>query len=247
MQEWAKALPPGAPFPSEAEIAEVAGVSRATVRLALSTLVQAGILYTKPGSGTFVAKPRLETDLNAPRGFTETSRGMGREPSTKVFRIDRLGASPEVAHALELNEGQVVWVIERVRRLDGVAAMVEIAHLPVQIFPRLDRERLDGSLYDLMRSHYHQAPDHGTESVFAVNADAHLAVQLGVPLAAALLASIRVSRSRVGLPLEYTQRFVRPDLCAYSVRLGQDSHLEVRPDRDLLSPLQTSITIKSRP
>jgi DNA-binding GntR family transcriptional regulator len=47
-------LLPEQAIPSEREICEEHSVSRSTVRRAISMLVEEGILYTVPGSGTYV-------------------------------------------------------------------------------------------------------------------------------------------------------------------------------------------------
>ena len=55
----AGALGPGESLPPERELASLTGLSRVTVRKAVQTLVEAGRLVQRRGSGTFVA-PRVE-------------------------------------------------------------------------------------------------------------------------------------------------------------------------------------------
>ena len=50
-------LPVGSKLPSENELAEQMGVSRPTVREALSALAAVGLIESKPGSGNFVRDP----------------------------------------------------------------------------------------------------------------------------------------------------------------------------------------------
>lgn len=52
----------GAKLPNEPELAEMFEVSRSTIRAALSILREKGIVYTRRGSGTFVADYRREND-----------------------------------------------------------------------------------------------------------------------------------------------------------------------------------------
>ncbi|MGX2995455.1 GntR family transcriptional regulator [Streptomyces sp. JNUCC 64] len=51
------ALPPDSPIGSESELVERFGVARNTVRSALTVLRDAGLVYTVPGRGTYVAAP----------------------------------------------------------------------------------------------------------------------------------------------------------------------------------------------
>ncbi|MDO7644374.1 MAG: GntR family transcriptional regulator, partial [Reinekea forsetii] len=61
---------PGQRIPSERQLSESLRLSRATVREALVTLKQQGVLYSLPGSGHFVSDPQpterliIETALN---------------------------------------------------------------------------------------------------------------------------------------------------------------------------------------
>jgi GntR family transcriptional regulator len=51
------ALQAGAKLPSEVELAEIYGVARVTVRTAIGSLREAGLLKVTTGRGTFVTKP----------------------------------------------------------------------------------------------------------------------------------------------------------------------------------------------
>ncbi|SFT03582.1 GntR family transcriptional regulator [Saccharopolyspora flava] len=50
------ALPRGSRLPSEAELSELYGVARGTVRRALSSLVESGTITVVHGRGTFVTE-----------------------------------------------------------------------------------------------------------------------------------------------------------------------------------------------
>lgn len=51
-------FPPGAPLPSLSALATEYEVSQSTARKAISSLVDAGLVETAPGWGTFVAERR---------------------------------------------------------------------------------------------------------------------------------------------------------------------------------------------
>ncbi len=53
-------ISPGEKIPSEREMADTYGVNRMTVKNAISSLVEANILYRVHGKGTFVAKKETE-------------------------------------------------------------------------------------------------------------------------------------------------------------------------------------------
>jgi len=64
-------------FPSESELQERFGVSRMTVRRALSELVHEGFLVREQGRGSFVVKPRVKDELRRLTSFTEDMRLRG--------------------------------------------------------------------------------------------------------------------------------------------------------------------------
>ena len=77
--------PPGGRVPSERAIAERFGLSRMTARQAVELLVRRGVVYRRPGSGTYVAAPRVEHTLQRLLGFTEQMRAQGVEPSGRLL------------------------------------------------------------------------------------------------------------------------------------------------------------------
>ena len=96
-------LPPGGRVPSERAIAERFGLSRMTARQAVELLVRRGVVYRRPGSGTYVAAPRVEHTLQRLLGFTEQMRAQGVEPSGRVLEVGLAPVGdPVVASALEL-------------------------------------------------------------------------------------------------------------------------------------------------
>jgi len=216
MEHLARTEGPGARLPSESALAEQFSVSRATVRRALSDLTRLGLISTRRGQGSVVTARPAETPLARVEGFTDAMLRLGRHPETAVLRIVQEPAPANVAKTL----GPSVWRIERLRSIDGAPAIVEWAHLPANQFPDLDQSDLTGSLYHLMDLQYGLPPTVGHEQISAAHADRELARLLDLPISAALLTSIRTSRTSTGLPVEVTYRFVHPERCAYIVPLG---------------------------
>lgn len=78
-------LLPDMPLPSEREYAEQFGISRMTVRQALSNLVNEGFLYRLKGRGTFVSKPKMEQALQGLTSFTEDMKSRGMTPGSRLI------------------------------------------------------------------------------------------------------------------------------------------------------------------
>ena len=72
---------------SERVIADRFGLSRMTARQAVELLVRRGVVYRRPGSGTFVSPPRIEHTLQRLAGFSEQMRRQGVHPTGRVLEM----------------------------------------------------------------------------------------------------------------------------------------------------------------
>ena len=70
---------------SERVIADRFGLSRMTARQAVELLVRRGVVYRRPGSGTFVSPPRIVHTLQRLAGFSEQMRRQGVHPTGRVL------------------------------------------------------------------------------------------------------------------------------------------------------------------
>ena len=90
--------------PSERELMAMFGVSRITVRKAITDLVNEGYLYTVQGKGTFVRTDELNRDLVSIMSCTEDIRRMGMVPSKKVICAEVIPADKKRIKRLQLAE-----------------------------------------------------------------------------------------------------------------------------------------------
>lgn len=113
-------LGPGARLPTEAELAERFGVNRHTLRRALATLTDQGLVEATPGRGTFVREPPLRYPIGPRTRFSEIVSAEGREPGGRVVGSRVEPAAPDVASALKIAPGEDVLRVDMVREADGV-------------------------------------------------------------------------------------------------------------------------------
>lgn len=113
-------LAPGARLPTEAEFAERFGVNRHTLRRALATLAEQGLIEATPGRGTFVREPPLRYPIGARTRFSEIVSAEGREPGGRVTGSRIEPATADVATALRIAPGDEVLRVEMLRDADGV-------------------------------------------------------------------------------------------------------------------------------
>lgn len=207
--ELAGELDPDGAIPSERELMATYGVSRATVRKAIENLITAGLLTRSHGKGTFVARPRVESDLHL-ASFSQDMRGRGLTPSTRLMRIDEERPPTDVARALRLGADGLAWRVDRVRLADGQPMALENGWYPRRLLPDLDTQDLTGSLYQLLAQVYGHAIDAAEQTLWGESADGATARRLEAPVHTPLLVFRRLSSSQ-GRPLEHVVSRYRGD------------------------------------
>lgn len=215
-------LRPDDALPSERELMSRYGVSRATVRRAIDAMVTDGVLHRIQGKGTFVSRPRLESDLHL-ASFSQDMKRRGLAPSTAILTLELDSPTNEVASALELPRRGRAWHLERIRFANDVPIALEDGWYPHQLLPDLDHQDLSGSLYALLSRHYGLTIDHASQTLWGETADPPTVRRLKAPTHAALLVFRRVS-SAGGTPVEYVVSRYRGDRYSLHMELDQPHH-----------------------
>src|ERR1700743_1860355 len=108
----------GEKLPGETEIAGIYRVNRHTVRRALATLADGGLVRDERGSGTYVEAPRLAYPLRSRTRFSEIVGAGGREPRRQMISDKEEPATRELARQLGLKTGASLIRIETLRFAD---------------------------------------------------------------------------------------------------------------------------------
>ena len=213
-------LAPGAPVPTERELAELASTSRTTVRQALSELVTEGRLVRRQGSGTYVAEPKLAWPLQM-SSFTEQAASSGLKVETTLVSAERIPATSEIAELLGLKVGAQVHRIERLREVNGSPMALEQSHLSAKRFPGLARAlRQAGSLYQVLHSEFGVWPRSAVETIETAPASPREAGLLATDTGAPMLILSRHSLDADGQPVEWVRSWYRGDRYTFVARLG---------------------------
>ena len=146
-------------IPPEAELVEVLGVSRVTVRAGLARLVERGVLERRRGSGTFLVRPpggaRLAAGLERLETYTVHAERLGLKLDSEDLSIEAAGAEQDEAAALEVSEGSPLVRVSRVLLVEGKRAAWMVDVVPedvVGVAEVRERFRPDAMLLDLLVS-----------------------------------------------------------------------------------------------
>jgi GntR family transcriptional regulator len=212
-------LPPGSLVPTERILTLELGTSRTTVRRALSELVGEGRLVRRQGSGTYVAEPKISWPLRM-TSFTEQAAEAGYTVTTKLLDAGRQRADEEVAARLNLKVGASVFVIERLRLVNGAAMAVEVSQLSAARFPGLvTKLKREPSLYRVLAEFYDSAPVEADETIETAAASPRKAELLDTDTGAPMLVLSRHSFDASGAPIEWVRSWYRGDRYTFVARL----------------------------
>lgn len=203
-------IPVNSQLPPERLLAEMADVSRVTVRQAVSQLVADGVVEQRRGSGSYVRAQRVrhEQSLSSLVSFSETMQERGRTSESVVLSHGLFSPSPEEVVTLGMAPGARVARIERLRLSDGVPMAIELSTLPENILHQ--PERVEKSLYDVLRQEG-RAPVRAIQRVTAINVSAKDAKLLKLSEGMAALRIVRIGYLDSGRPIEFTQGVYRSD------------------------------------
>lgn len=144
-------LPAGTRLPAETQLAREFRVSRMTIRQALDELAADRLISREPGHGTFVQRPPVQKGPTL-TSFSEDMLTRGLRPSSRVIGFECRAADAEVAHDLQLRDGEKVLIMERLRMADGEPICLELAELPARFEELLRGQDLEQSLHAVLRN-----------------------------------------------------------------------------------------------
>jgi GntR family transcriptional regulator len=207
-------------IPSESQLTDRFDVSRITVRRALQTLENEGLIYRRQGLGSFVKDTRVRQGLVRLTDFIEDMAQAGLAASSTVLHFGQEKAAADVAKALGVAEGQIVFRLDRLRLGDGEPIAFDQTWMSVFYAGLLsDHDLEQETIYRILENHYGITVEQGRYRIKAVNADPEVARHLAVPRGRALLLIERTSFTHSDKQIYYQRRYYRSDRVTYDLEL----------------------------
>lgn len=202
-------------IPSETELAADLGVSRTTIRDALSRLEHEGSIYRKQGAGTFVNQPGLQikSRLEEIWSYEEVLRDHGYTPSVRVGEMRTEPAGEQVANDLKVDLGEPLIVIEKLFLENDLPVILTTNRLPQRLVSVPVRAPdAKKPLYELLEDHCGRFLSYYLSDIVPVALGTHEAGRLGLARRTPALSFEEIGFDQDNEPVVNATSFFRDDL-----------------------------------
>jgi len=209
--------PPGSRLPSETDLVARFAVARGTVRSALASLRDDGVIDSRRGARWTVLGGRITQNFGALTSFSEWALRLGEVPGGRIVGLTWRTAGPVDVERLGVPPDLPVLEMVRVRLLSEQPMMIERTTFPEHVGEVVERADLvTGSVFAaLQQEGLH--PVRGTHRIDAVAAGTEDARLLEIPRRAPLLREQRRSTGSAGTTLEWSDDRYRGDAIAFVI------------------------------
>ncbi len=206
-------------LPTERDMCEKFGVSRITVRHALSLLEQQGLIRKRQGQGIFVCPRRYEQSLGGLYSFDQLFAQQGVRHEVRVLGVEQRTAPSDIAVRLGLFDRGVCLVFKTVCLVEDRAYAYNVSYVPQQFVGSAGAEALEKlGMYGLIEARSGFVRDQAVERFEAVMAPAEVLAALGRRAPLAVMKRERVSTA-FSTPIEFTTSWLVGDKISFKLTL----------------------------
>jgi GntR family transcriptional regulator len=202
-------------IPSETDLADQLGVSRTTIRDALSRLEIEGAIFRKQGSGTFVNKAglRIKSRLEEIWGYESVLQDHGYTPSTQILGVRKEQAGQEIAADLNLSASDDLLIVQKLFFAEGEPVILTINHLPmgIMVLPYSESD-LRLPIYRFLQEFGRQHLAYYLSEIVPTVASSALFEALRIPLGTALISFEEIGYNQDNVPVLKSFSYFRDDL-----------------------------------
>lgn len=209
----------GQKLPSERELSERFATTRITIKEVLISLETEGLIYREERRGWFVSAERICYNPLSRTHFHQMIREQNRIAQTDLIAARRERAKTSRAAILNISPSASIYVIERVRHIDGRAVLFVENLLKTALFKGILEENLTLSLTKLYQHKYGYLTQRSQFDVIPTAAPAHVAKALNLAEGQPVLKICRVNYKQDGELMDADIEYWRPD----AVRIRIDS------------------------
>lgn len=211
LRDWIGRMKAASRLPTEQELVDRFGVSRTTVRRAVQTLVDDGLLVRRQGKGTFVGIKRPVQMIDRLAPFVESFTSSGIELVARLLQYSWLSDPSEAPAALKLSGDNVLW-IRRAYTSEGLPLAVAEIYVSEKFGRTISRADIEEHpIYQVLQERAHRQPHRAEIGLIFTNTKPDIAAVLDLGADAIVPRLQRVTCDEQGEILECTVAYFRPE------------------------------------
>lgn len=208
---------PGLAIPSESELVDTYGLNRLTVRSAISTLVNEGLLKPVQGKGVFVIGKKLQHNLEKLSGFRQKMREQGAIPDTRTLFKTRRQAGIKYAKIFSIAPEADIYYFRRLYYVNNEPVSLDEIYVPIVYLAGLENMDLDVfSLFDIFEFNNIKIQD-AWQTLSTTSLDAKDSRTLKINPNSVVLLFEAISRDDQGRVIEFNRSYTRSDKASFIV------------------------------
>ena len=208
-------------LPSEENLVELFGVSRATIREALKLLEEEKIILVRHGLGRFLGvdlSNYLTEDITSLQSVTEMSGNLGIEIQTEVVDFSTETADELFQARLNLQPGEPICILQRARKTAGETIIFSIDIFPHSIVHgQEDMNSFQGSLLALMEKRWGRRVAYSRAVISAEQLTADLSLKIRDYTGASWIVMEQINYDENDFPILYSRDYHRGDKFRFHV------------------------------
>lgn len=208
---------------TEPELATELGVSRGTLRRALATLIEQGLLRQVQGRGTFVTSTLIEPAIAQKLStLSEDFASQGAHVSTTVLTCDLIEAPRPIASLLDVVPGQRLLLLCRLRSTERGAVALLYNYVRTDLTPGIETvDFTANTLFGTLEDRYQLKIASGRRTFTAEEASPEVSEKLGVRAGSPVQYLEQVTYLADGRPVEYSDVWINSKLLRVTSMLSR--------------------------
>ena len=205
----------GQVLPTEMELASSLQVSRATIRQAITKLVNEELLVRKKGSGTWVANKHIVGSGRKWKSFSQEMESLGIEIGNFEFHLIKEYSPKYIYDFFSLKEKMKILQLKRLRGSIEEPFVYFTSYFN-PILKLTGNENFNQPLYQVISDASGCIASKSHEKIYAINANEMIAEKLDIETNTAILKRVRMVYDQHNQPIEYNTGYYRSDKYTYS-------------------------------
>ncbi len=199
----------GEHLPASADLMRTYDCDKASLDEAIGDLIYEGLLERNPANRLEIRVPKhpLWGTIRGNHSLTKEALRRGVEPGTVILKFETVACWPVVQTRLQLEPGDEVVIMERLRLAGEQPVSLEFSYYPAKLYPGITKEMFSGggeaqSSFKVMQDKFNLMPDRAEDEVTVAAIEGREAALLHVEPGTPVLIRFRLTLTKQGVPIK---------------------------------------------